>query len=730
MITLAAFSACALIACAPLSNHKLLNGEGRDGSSTLVWQAITFGQSTDLNFNSTILPEKVGVNRVTSEGEIVSAGAIAPQFTLESRGGKIANSHDGGTFYYTTLPAGKNFTLSAQVTIEQFGPETNAAPNRQEGAGLMVRDVLGKARFAPQPQGLEEFPAASNMVMNLVRANEKTRNGLVNISATYREGIEQPWGTEGNRMSYDDFVQGVLFGPEHTYQLTLARTDEGYWVGYDDGVISRRQAVKGAPSDVVEVQDDQHQYVGFFVARNVKMTVSQVELQVSEGKARPSPRYHAEPVAPILQRASSTQSAVDDYNVQAQANYRGTFHVEQDGVTLIEAQDVDAGELLTVPTLLKQTESKFDVLFTPLEGENLAPLHDYYVVKKQPLSQPMTLYANPTGSYGKMTLDEAVKRLPAGGTIVLEAGDYPAFTLPISASGTPKARKTLIAMPNVRFVGDYVHAANYWDVSNIEAAGARIIVHGSHNHFSHMLVHGASDTGFQITSPEGIGRALWASHNIVTDSESFNHRDDSLINADGFAAKMRIGDGNAFMRCVSHHNADDGWDLFNKVEDGPNGVVTITDSIAYRNGHNGFKLGGEGLPVAHVIKRNLALRNQMDGFTDNFNPGALTVSHNIAIDNARFNYLFRKSPYADAGKQGTVIGNRSYRLQVESPYRDIVYGDVMRDNQWITDEEIPTLPSVWQNSTWLTAVTKENDSRLTAHQINEVWEVLAEKSGE
>ncbi|MEI8635090.1 hypothetical protein P4S72_29670 [Vibrio sp. PP-XX7] len=62
--------------------------------------------------------------------------------------------------------------------------------------------------------------------------------------------------------------------------------------------------------------------------------------------------------------------------------------------------------------------------------------------------------------------------------------------------------------------------------------------------------------------------------------------------------------GMAFIHCISHHNIDDGWDLFNKVEDGPDGAVTILDSAPYMNGQtmtvharggtrgNGFKLGG------------------------------------------------------------------------------------------------------------------------------------------
>lgn len=39
----------------------------------------------------------------------------------------------------------------------------------------MVRDIIGKPRMNPQPQGMEEFPAASNMVMNVFRANKKVK---------------------------------------------------------------------------------------------------------------------------------------------------------------------------------------------------------------------------------------------------------------------------------------------------------------------------------------------------------------------------------------------------------------------------------------------------------------------------------------------------------------------------------------------------------------------------
>ncbi len=57
---------------------------------------------------------------------------------------------------------------------------------------------------------------------------------------------------------------------------------------------------------------------------------------------------------------------------------------------------------------------------------------------------------------------------------------------------------------------------------------------------------------------------------------------------------MRVGEGNRLVACFSHDNVDDGFDLFNKIEDGPNGKVIIENSVALRNVNNGFKLGREG----------------------------------------------------------------------------------------------------------------------------------------
>lgn len=75
------------------------------------------------------------------------------------------------------------------------------APNRpaQEGAGLLVRDIIGTPRQEPLKEGYEEFPAASNMVMNAIMTQDKKDDYRVKLQAISR-GITQPWGNAGSEL--------------------------------------------------------------------------------------------------------------------------------------------------------------------------------------------------------------------------------------------------------------------------------------------------------------------------------------------------------------------------------------------------------------------------------------------------------------------------------------------------------------------------------------------------
>ncbi len=656
-----------------------------------IWKAIAFGQSTDVNFSSNVLPEKIGVNDVTIDGKKLlpqESADLAKAITLESRGGKIANSHDGLTFFYTELPTDENFVLQANIRVDQFGPENGAKPAAQEGAGLLVRDVLGNPRQQPLKTGYEEFPAASNLVMNAIMTQDKKDHQRVKMQAITREGIRHPWGDAGAAIKKQSYKEEVDLSQTPEFRLKLQRTDDGFitaWapLGSDNWVS------KSVPrADLISVQNQEHYYVGFFASRNAKITVTQASLTTTPAHTVPSTPWQAEPLPLLVQLASGNVSASGDYLLQARANEDGVFSVRQNEVVIGNEKAVKAGEMYTLPTRLEQT-STFTVAFTPSQG---TPVNQQLTVERVANRNTALLYAAPDGKAdakgtpdAPLDLATAIALLAPGGKLVLKSGDYPRSEIPLSASGSRDKIKTLQAEGKVVIHGLLLDAS-YWHIEGIDVTDKSLRVQGSHNLIARVTAYRNDDTGIQISSPEKIGRPLWASYNRVVDSESYANEDPGKINADGFAVKMRVGEGNRLENCYAHNNVDDGFDLFNKIEDGANGVVVIENSVASNNTSNGFKLGGEGQPVAHQIRNSKATGNHLDGFTDNFNPGKLVVENNLAVDNQRFNYIFRPSPYGDVTTQGTFTGNLSIRNQ-PGEYDDAVVGNIDNTNYFIVKGE-------------------------------------------
>jgi len=652
-----------------------------------IWKAIAFGQSTDVNFSSNVLPEKIGVNDVTIDGKKLlpqESADLAKAITLESRGGKIANSHDGLTFFYTELPTDENFVLQANIRVDQFGPENGAKPAAQEGAGLLVRDVLGNPRQQPLKTGYEEFPAASNLVMNAIMTQDKKDHQRVKMQAITREGIRHPWGDAGAAIKKQSYKEEVDLSQTPEFRLKLQRTDDGFitaWapLGSDNWVS------KSVPrADLISVQNQEHYYVGFFASRNAKITVTQASLTTTPAHTVPSTPWQAEPLPLLVQLASGNVSASGDYLLQARANEDGVFSVRQNEVVIGNEKAVKAGEMYTLPTRLEQT-STFTVAFTPSQG---TPVNQQLTVERVANRNTALLYAAPDGKAdakgtpdAPLDLATAIALLAPGGKLVLKSGDYPRSEIPLSASGSRDKIKTLQAEGKVVIHGLLLDAS-YWHIEGIDVTDKSLRVQGSHNLIARVTAYRNDDTGIQISSPEKIGRPLWASYNRVVNSESYANEDPGKINADGFAVKMRVGEGNRLENCYAHDNVDDGFDLFNKIEDGANGVVVIENSVASNNTSNGFKLGGEGQPVAHQIRNSKATGNHLDGFTDNFNPGKLVVENNLAVDNQRFNYIFRPSPYGDVTTQGTFTGNLSIRNQ-PGEYDDAVVGNIDNTNYFI-----------------------------------------------
>ena len=133
--------------------------------------------------------------------------------------------------------------------------------------------------------------------------------------------------------------------------------------------------------------------------------------------------------------------------------------------------------------------------------------------------------------------------------------------------------------------GDYWYFKGF-DVTNSANAQKGIQVSGNHNTLDLIEAYHNGNTGVQISRLNSSDTfEYWPSYNLILNCTSYGNADAGYEDADGFAAKLTVGNGNVFDGCISHHNADDGWDLFAKVQTGSIGVVTIKNCIAYANGY-------------------------------------------------------------------------------------------------------------------------------------------------
>ena len=460
--------------------------------------------------------------------------------------------------------------------------------------------------------------------------------------------------------------------------------------------------------DVLFSVNRNHYYVGFFASRSAEVKISNIhyeEADVEDCAPRIDPL--PEQFTPSISVFSPATASTAEYVFSARANVEGNIAISLNGSQLPEA--LGRGEwkversnasakpftLFTVPVAsLKNGDNTFRLLFYPdrLQSNSnyiltsTAPIALTFIVNRKTYGAGGAIWVSPQGrrtaagtAADPLDLDTAIAYVQPGQTIKLTDGIYSPLSvvIPRYNSGAPNPKqtdpanpayyqfyKTLEAENRDKAIIDFMgHPQNrgfelrgdYWKISGIHIRGTApvkrkgLTVMGNHNRIEWVKTYNNGDTGLQISGESSEPKAFWPSYNTIAYCESFNNKDEAKEDADGFAAKLTVGEGNRFEWCIAHHNCDDGWDLFSKKETGAIGAVTIVNSVAYRNGYffrddgsgeadyansggNGFKMGGEGIAVRHEIENSLAFLNGADGFTSNSNP-ALICTNCTAFDN-------------------------------------------------------------------------------------------------
>jgi hypothetical protein len=216
-----------------------------------------------------------------------------------------------------------------------------------------------------------------------------------------------------------------------------------------------------------------------------------------------------------------------------------------------------------------------------------------------------------------------------------------------------------------------------------------IYISGWYNIIERCVIYECHDTGLQIGGNARFNKVINCDSYLNYDPQG-NGED-----ADGFAAKGLLGEGNEFIGCRAWGNSDDGWDLWETSV-----PVLIDNCWAFQNGYNiwgdpnfqgdgnGFKLGGNFVPASHIITRSVAFDNRVRGFDQNNNAAGLILYNNTAFRNQSRNFSLPSNP--TSGGPHILKNNLSYMGT-----NVIILSSEQETNSWqgftVTDDDFLSL---------------------------------------
>ncbi|MWC00156.1 right-handed parallel beta-helix repeat-containing protein [Agromyces seonyuensis] len=617
-----------------------------------------------------------------SGGQVTEHADGTITFDAKASTTKIATSEDGFQYYYTQIdPASENFTLTASFRVDD-----SSLKDAQSGFGVIAVDDL-----VPGVSAARYFNSAGAMVTRYAYGTEAGAWQDGTPGARFVQGYTGATtdATAGVRDSSDsvafdrdwrpEIASAPKFGDGDVYELTLRKSNTGFhaiWHRGDEVL----EVIQYDPELLLQQNPDSF-FVGMAVARKIQVTVTDWEFTtIRPEDDEPAQEPPTEYVAATLDVDVTTTTPHDTLDVPLVANVYGTGQIlDASGAVLVDGIALAPGERVLAPVALQPGANELTVRLLPsAEQPQLGEREE--LESTDPVDVPLTVTVRSYGEPGQsirvapdgspdgagtsaspLDLRTAVGFAQPGQQIVLEGGVY-ALERKVVAErgndGTPEAPITLLSEPGSRAVldltgspdGGLVLRGDWWHVYDLEITGSAnkqkpMLVQGNHNVVERVESHHNQDTGIQISGSESEPPALWPTHNLVVSSVSHDNADVGGNDADGFAAKLTVGEGNVFRSNIAYNNIDDGWDLYAKSTTGPIGTVVIEDSVAYDNGRlgdasalrgegNGFKLGGESMPGDHLLRNSVSYGNLATGVTSNSGPNVRLESV-TSVDNDR-----------------------------------------------------------------------------------------------
>ncbi|MBR3516897.1 MAG: fibronectin type III domain-containing protein [Lachnospiraceae bacterium] len=665
------------------------------GEAEQQWYVACFGSATSgvATVNGQEIEIKSAAEATPAEDVTNGNGSVA---FASAQNGKVADSEDGFFYYYTKIdPNTENFKISATFTVT----DVTDGPDNQTGYGIYATDMEGL--------GSKDTKYFNSVAVGQykMKGGGYHSHGARLVSGYTTADTTNVAGDERNLRSNDLFSvvnkeDTVNVGDSFTY--TLEKTDTRY--------IARMEGTDGEiafdGTDVLMKMDDGSVCVGVMSARKVGVEITDISFEKSAGQVLGE---SVTLIDPMVKFYNSETAGSEQIELIAAANVEGKLSITAaDGSVVGDAQiDLEEGKFVKLPVTLTEGANAYHYSFTPDAGrKDLAATEtingDVQIVFHRLGNEGESMYVAPDGTAqglgtkeSPLDLQSALDYAQPGQVIVMMDGIYEPekdYVIGRNVNGREDAMITLMAENTGKAVisGSKDHGSSsllsivgsYWHVFGLEVkdgSAKGISVCGNHNIVEMCVIHNVGNSGLQISrySGEYNDAEMWPSDNLIKNCEAYDCCDEARNDADGFAAKLTCGEGNTFLGCISHHNIDDGWDLYAKSTTGSIGAVKIENCIAYSNGFlttddptdpnvefgegNGFKLGGENMYGGHILLNCVSFNNYAKGITSNSCPDC-SISYCTAYNNSLNGSAYNVSLYTRTSnkKAWTVNGMLSF----------------------------------------------------------------------
>ncbi len=616
----------------------------KDAKQTWGW--VRFGTSTDDDNNGY-------VGSLNEDGKVTVYS--------ENGKGKIqSSSNDGISFYYTPVPTSQNFTLRANVHVDNWD-----FSNGQEGFGLVALDSIPEVNSS-NVFWTNSYMAAATLISYRYDASKTNNiyNGVVfdgtgdkysmyiglgvdtKLGMT-KENIDSIYASPAGKIEFGQYPLDLslakngaaagdynmignctnadkLRGPSYKqmtdFILEIQRNNTGYFLSYytKDGALVKTQ--KFYDTKALDQLDEENVYVGFFAARRARATFSNVKFTTTDPKDdAPAEARPVEKIDANLVISSATYSNSASYNLLVTPNVDGKVDVLDGGKPLAEGVAVKADTLASIPFGLFGNTNKLTIIFTPDPEQDLGEskalastdpvTYEHVVSYDEYFANQKNIYVSPNaGAYGNggpeypLSIYEAVKVVQPGQKIILMEGTYKLdkqLVIARGIDGTAEAPIYMIADPN----------AKTRPVFDMQSKVNGIIAAGNYWYFK----------GFDVTKSgnNNGGFHLCGSYNILNDINAYENSDSGIyIHAYNNSTDPRElwPHDNLVLNCTSFNNADTGYENADgfacKLTTGDNNV--FDGCVSYNNADDGwdcYARAAHGSIGAVTIKNCVAYNN-------------------------------------------------------------------------------------------------------------------------